>query len=228
MNVDLNPGRRPDDDPHAVHEPLRHGPAAKDAPVGMVLLHGRGDTARGILSLAEQLEARDAPGVATIAPQAAGNVWYPHPFLVATTRNEPWLTSALGAISRSVDELRAAGLPSERIVIAGFSQGACLASEWVARAGGSWGAMIALSGGLIGDDVDPARYPERLTRTTAFFGCSDVDAHIPEARVHSSARQFEAQGADVETRIYPGMAHTVNGDEFAWIVERLRALAGQA
>nr|MBA2665583.1 hypothetical protein [Trueperaceae bacterium] len=58
MNVDLNPGRRPDDDPHAVHEPLRHGPAAEDAPVGMVLIHGRGDSARGILSLAEQLEAR--------------------------------------------------------------------------------------------------------------------------------------------------------------------------
>jgi phospholipase/carboxylesterase len=225
VSVDLNPGRRPDADPHAANEPLRHGPAPSEAEVGMVLIHGRGDSARGILSLAEELESRDAPPVAVLAPEAAGNTWYPYPFLVPTGRNEPWLTSALAAIGRSVDELRAAGLPSERIVIAGFSQGACLASEWVARTGGRWGALVALSGGLIGEEVDPARYPNRLAGTVAFLGCSDVDAHIPESRVRASARQLEAQGAEVETRIYPGMAHTVNADEMSWFVDRVRALA---
>ena len=226
MNVDLNPGRRPDADPHADGPILRHGPAAEAAAVGMVLVHGRGDSARGILALAQELDTRGAPPVAVVAPQAADDTWYPYPFVVPTTRNEPYLTSALAALSRAVDELRAAGLPSERIVIAGFSQGACLASEWVARTGGSWGALVALSGGLIGDQVDPARYPNRLNGTTAFLGCSDVDPHIPESRVHASARQLQAQGADVVARIYPGMAHTVNADELAWMVDRLRMLAG--
>jgi phospholipase/carboxylesterase len=228
MSVDLNPSRRGGGDPHAAEGALRAGPDAEHAEVGMVLIHGRGDSARGILSLVEELDARGAPRVAVIAPQAAQNVWYPQSFLAPTTRNEPWLTSALAAVGRAVDELRGAGLPSERIVVAGFSQGACLASEWVARTGGSWGALVALSGGLIGDQIDPARYPNRLTGTTAFLGCSDVDAHIPEARVLASARQLEAQGASVETRIYPGMAHTVNGDEMTWFVEHLRTLHATA
>lgn len=225
MSVDLNPGRRPDADPHGDGPVLRHGPAPEGAAIGMVLVHGRGDSARGIMTLAHELDARGAPPMAVIAPQAADDTWYPYPFVVPTERNEPYLTSALAALSRAVDELRSAGLPSERIVVAGFSQGACLASEWVARTGGPWGALVALSGGLIGEHVDPARYPHRLDGTTAFFGCSDVDAHIPEVRVHASARQLQAQGADVVTRIYPGMAHTVNADELTWIVDRLRMLA---
>jgi phospholipase/carboxylesterase len=225
VSVDLRPTARPDGDPHAGAAVVRRGPAPAEATVGMVLLHGRGDTARGIVGLVEALERHGAPPVAVVAPHAANDTWYPHPFLVAPARNEPWLSSALAAVTRCVDELRDAEIPGERIVLAGFSQGACLASEWVARQGGRWGALVALSGGLIGDDVDPGRYRERLTGTTAFFGCSDVDPHIPESRVHASARQLEAQGADVVTRIYPGMAHTVNADELTWFAERLRALA---
>jgi predicted esterase len=226
IGVDLTPSRAGGDDPHGGLQPVPHGPPATDAAVGMVLVHGRGDSARGILALADVLAARGAPPVATLAPQAAQNTWYPQPFLVDVGRNEPWLSSALASVARAVDELRRAGVPSERIVVAGFSQGACLASEWVARTGGRWGAVVALSGGLIGAQVDPARYQNRLAGTVAFLGCSDVDPHIPEARVQASARQLAAQGAEVETRIYPGMPHTVNGDEIAWLVARLHALAG--
>jgi predicted esterase len=222
--IDLTPTRSPDADPHARGAILRGGPAPAVAGIGMVLLHGRGDSAHGIASLADVLLERGAPPFALVAPEAVGSTWYPHPFLVATERNEPHLTSALRAVGRAVDELRAGGLSSERIVIAGFSQGACLASEWVARTGGRWGALAAFSGGLIGDTVDAARYPHRLTGTSVFLGCSDVDPHIPEARVHASARQLEAQGASVETRIYPGMPHTLNGDEIGWLAERLRTL----
>jgi phospholipase/carboxylesterase len=222
--IDLSPSNRPGADPHGRGAILRGGPAPAVAGLGMVLLHGRGDSAHGIAALADVLMERGAPPFALVAPEAVGNTWYPYPFLVPPERNEPYLTSALDVVGRAVEELRAAGLPEERIVIAGFSQGACLASEWVARNGGSWGALVALSGGLIGDTVDPARYPQRLAGTVAFLGCSDVDPHIPEERVRASAKQLEAQGAQVEMRLYEGMPHTVNGDEIGWLVERLRTL----
>jgi predicted esterase len=220
--VDLRP-TRPVADPHAAVAPVRLGPAT--ARVGLVLIHGRGDSAAGILGLLPALEQRGAPELAVVAPEAAGQAWYPQRFLEPIERNEPWLTSALASVGRAVAALEADGLSRERIVVAGFSQGACLASEFVARAGGAWGGLMALSGGLIGDAVDPARYPKRLDGTPAFFGCSDVDAHIPEARVHASARQLQAQGADVVTRIYPGMPHTVNEDEASFVAQHLARLA---
>lgn len=221
--VDLLP-RSPGADPHQGAPLLRRGAAAGEARVGLVLLHGRGDHAAGILALADELAARGAPRMAIVAPDAVGHTWYPQRFLEPLERNEPWLGSALRAVGRAVATLETEGLPRERIVVAGFSQGGCLALEYVAREGGAWGGVVGLSGGLIGPDVDAARYGARLDGTHAFLGCSDVDPHIPEARVHASGRQLLDQGASVVTRIYPGMAHTVNGDELAWLVDHLRRL----
>lgn len=220
--VDLRPQGN---DPHAGGRLLRAGPPPGATPAGVVLVHGRGDSASGILGLVEPLRERGAPDVTYLAPEAVGNTWYPHRFMEPSERNQPHLDSALATLGRSVAELEAAGLPRERIVLLGFSQGACLALEWVAREGGRFGAVVALSGGLIGSEVDPARYPRRLDGTPAFLGCSDVDPHIPETRVHASAQQLLAQGADVVTRIYPGMPHTVNDDEVRWVAERLSRLA---
>ena len=225
--VDLRP-ERPGADPHALATALRRGPTGADAAVGLVLIHGRGDSAAGIASLVDALLERGAPEPALVAPEAYGGQWYPLRFLEPVERNEPWLTSALASVARAVAALEGEGLPRERIVVAGFSQGACLASEYVAREGGRWGGMVALSGGLIGAAVDPARYPRRLDGTPAFFGCSNVDAHIPEARVHASAAQFDALGADVVARIYPGMAHTVNEDEASWFAAHLASVARRA
>jgi predicted esterase len=118
-------------------------------------------------------------------------------------------------------------VPRERIVVAGFSQGACLALEYVARAGGAWGGAVALSGGLIGAEVDPARYPGRLDGTTVFLGCSDVDAHIPEGASTPAAANSSPRGRRSTTRIYPGMPHTVNADELTWFAEHVRGLAGR-
>jgi phospholipase/carboxylesterase len=221
---DLRP-RRTGPDPHAAAPLRRWGSDPAHAAVGVVLLHGRGDSAAGILGLADALVARGAPDLAVVAPDAVGGQWYPLRFLEPIERNEPWLGSALAAVDRSVAVLEEAGLARGRIVVAGFSQGACLALEYVARAGGAWGGVVALSGGLIGADVDPARYAHRLDGTTAFLGCSDVDAHIPVARVHASGRQLLGQGAGVVTRIYPGMAHTVNTDELDWWAQHLAALS---
>ena len=219
--VDLSPRVH---DPHADAELMQAGPPPGETPVGVVLVHGRGDSAAGILGLVEHLRERGAPDVTYLAPDAVGNVWYPQRFTEPSERNQPYLDSALAALDRSLAVLEEAGLTRERIVVAGFSQGACLALEWVARTGGRFGAAVGLSGGLIGSEVDPARYPHRLDGTPVFLGCSNVDPHIPEERVHASGRQLQAQGADVVTRIYPGMAHTVNDDELRWFAERLTML----
>jgi phospholipase/carboxylesterase len=212
-------------DPHAAAGWLVRGAEADRAATGVVLLHGRGDSAEGILTLADALAARGVEDVAFVAPDAVGGQWYPRRFVEPVERHEPWLGSALATVGRSVAALEGAGLPRERIVVAGFSQGACLALEFVAREGGAWGGVVALSGGVIGADVDPARYPRRLDGTTAFLGCSDVDAHIPVERVHASGRQLLGQGASVVTRIYPGMGHTVNADEMDWWAQHLATLS---
>ncbi|HEX7041008.1 MAG TPA: dienelactone hydrolase family protein [Trueperaceae bacterium] len=198
---------------HAPEVKARAGAPLEGARAVTVLVHGRGDSAHGILGLATVV---DAPGVAFLAPEARFNVWYPHTFLAPPEQNEPWLSSALEAVDACVRAATAAGVPRERVVLLGFSQGACLASEYAARQGGRFGGVVALSGGVIGDVVERARYAATLAGTPAFFGCSDVDPYIPVERVHESAALYRELGADVEERIYPGFAHSVNQDEVAW------------
>lgn len=181
-----------------------------DARAAVLLLHGRGDSAQGILSLADAL-ATD--GVAFAAPQAEGNSWYPQSFLMPLERNEPQLSAALQAVQDALAELEAAGLEREQVVLMGFSQGACLATESAARYAQRYGGVVGFSGGLIGPEGAPRDYPGSLAGTPVFLGCSDVDAHIPEARVRETAAVLERLGGSVDARIYPGMGHTINSDE---------------
>ena len=181
-----------------------------EANAAVLMLHGRGDSARGILGLANALETE---GVTYAAPEAEGNTWYPYSFLTPLERNEPHLSSALQAVGDALGELKKAGTASQNIVLLGFSQGACLALEFAARNARRYGGVVALSGGLIGPDGTPRDYPGSLAGTPVFLGCSDVDAHIPEARVRESAEIMQRLGGAVDARIYPGMGHTVNQDE---------------
>ncbi len=179
----------------------------------VLTLHGRGSSARGILGLADVLgDGLGAGSVAFAAPEAEGNSWYPHSFLVPLERNEPYLSAALQAVEDALGELEA-DVPRERTVLLGFSQGACLALEFAARNAGRYGGVVAFSGGLIGPEGTPRNYPGSLSGTPVFLGCSDVDAHIPEARVRESAEVMRKLGGVVDLRIYPGMGHTVNEDE---------------
>ena len=166
------------------------------------------------------------PGVAYLAPQANRNTWYPNPFTAPVESNEPGRTSGLQAVADAVDEANAAGIPTERVALLGFSQGACLGSEFVARNPTRYGGLAALSGGLIGETVDPADYAGDLEGTPAFVGCSDVDPHIPVERVHASADVFERLGADVTKRLYPGMGHTINRDEREHVASMVADLLG--
>lgn len=187
----------------------------------MILIHGRGDSAAGILSLAQVFRA---PGVAFVAPEARGNVWYPQPFMVPTRLNQPWLDSALEAVGATLAQVEEAGIPREKIVLLGFSQGACLAGEYAARNPAVYGGVVALSGGLIGESVDASMFPGSLEGTLAFFGCSDVDPHIPVERVQESSLTFRRLGATVVERIYPGFGHSINQDEVDWVQDLLDGL----
>jgi len=154
------------------------------------------------------------PGFAYLAPQAAGNAWYPYPFTAPIESNEPYLSAALNMLAALVSEVETT-VPASRIVLLGFSQGACLSLEFAARNARRYGAVVGLSGGLIGPDGTPRDYPGDFEGTPVFLGCSDVDPHIPKERVIESGTVLERLGADVTVRLYPGMAHTVSFDEIA-------------
>lgn len=184
------------------------------AKAAMILLHGRGATAEGMLDLAEVFAQ---PDMAYLAPQAPGRTWYPHSFLAPIEQNEPHLSRALAQVDALVGELGQQGFAPEQIVLLGFSQGGCLALEYAARNARRYGAVIGLSAGLIGPEGTPRDYRGSLAGTRVVLGCSDVDAHIPLARVKETTRVLGALGGDVVERIYPGMGHTINDDEIAQV-----------
>lgn len=208
-------------DPHAGAPILAAGTPLAEASAAMIMIHGRGASARDILSLAQYWRAE---GMAFLAPQATNATWYPQRFMAPLAANEPWLTSALTLIDTLVAQVGAAGIAPERVVLLGFSQGACLALEYAARHARRWGGVVGLSGGLIGPDETPRDYPGSLLATPTFLGCSDVDFHIPKERVIESATILDGLGADVTARLYPGMGHEVSQDELAWVQDLLTAI----
>jgi len=189
------------------------------ARAAMVLLHGRGATAEDIMTIASEVQR---PGWTYLAPQAAGNAWYPHPFTAPLQSNEPYLGAALETISRVVERVESR-VPAQRLVLLGFSQGACLTLEWAARNARRYGAVIGLSGGLIGPDGTPRDYPGSFAGTPLFLGCSDIDPHIPMPRVVEAGEALKRMGADVTVRFYPGMGHMVGIEE----LETIRELTGR-
>jgi predicted esterase len=199
-------------DPHRGQPVLTLGPPPASARLTMIMAHGRGASAEDMLGLAAQFRTTD---VAFLAPQAAGRTWYPYSFLSPIQDNEPGITSGLGVIAGLVDALAAQQIPSDRIALIGFSQGACLSLEFAARHPRRYAAVIGLSGGLIGPSGTPRDYPGSLDGAPVFLGCSDIDAHIPLARVHDSAEVFRRMSATVDERIYPRMGHTINEDEIS-------------
>ncbi|HEX2643868.1 MAG TPA: alpha/beta hydrolase [Thermoanaerobaculia bacterium] len=189
-----------------------------DASAAMILVHGRGASAESILTLADEL---DRPDLAYLAPQAAGSTWYDYSFLAPLDQNEPGLSSALARLGELVEHIESEGVPAERIVLLGFSQGACLSLEFAARNPRRYGGVVALSGGLIGPPGTPRDYPGSLAETPVFLGCSDRDPHIPLQRVKESTQVLQGMGADVTERIYPALGHMVNDDELDFIRELL-------
>jgi predicted esterase len=196
--------------PHQGQRVYAAGKPLAEAKSAMVLVHGRGATAPSILELSSALTQ---PDMAYLAPQAANNTWYPYSFLSPISQNEPGITSGLQAVADSVSEIEAAGIAAKHIIIGGFSQGACLASEYVARNAQKYGGLLIFSGGVIGPLGMARHYEGYLAGTPVFIGCSDVDPHIPVERVQETADVLTQLGGDVTLKIYPRMAHTIIQDE---------------
>jgi phospholipase/carboxylesterase len=202
--------------PHQGQPVLAAG--ARERPsAAMVLLHGRGASARDILALVPELEA---PGWLYLAPEAAGHTWYPDTFMAPPERNEPWLSSALELVGEAIGAAGRAGAPPERTVLLGFSQGACLGLEFAARHARRYGGLVGLSGGLIGPDGVERHDVGSLDGTPVFLGCSERDPHIPAHRVRHAEAVLRALGGDVSAVLYPDLGHAVNADE----LEHVRAV----
>jgi predicted esterase len=200
--------------PHQGQPVLAAGEPLEQAKAAMIMLHGRGASAEDILSLTAELHQS---GFAYLAPQAAGYSWYPQSFLAPIANNEPGLSSGLAVIASLLAQVAEAGIGLEHTMLLGFSQGACLALEFVARNAQRYGGIAGLSGGLIGPDSTPRNYPGSLENTPIFLGCSDRDFHIPRERVEHSAEVLQRMGGNVTARLYPNMGHTVNQDEIQFV-----------
>lgn len=211
--------------PHEDQPVSTTGASITEASVAVILVHGRGATADGMIDFANTF---DHDSVAYLAPQASRGTWYPNSFLAPVETNEPGRSSGLAVIHRLLDRTEAEGISIARVLVLGFSQGACLASEFVARNPTRYGGLAALSGGLIGAEIDRDEYDGDLTGTPVFLGCSDRDPHIPETRVHETAAVFEQLGAEVTTRIYEGMGHGINEDEIEHVDRMIGALVNES
>lgn len=204
---------------------MRRAGPSRGAATGIVLLHGRGGSAADILGL---MAHAALPDVAAIAPEAAGNSWWPTSFLAPAAQMEPFVAAALDKVGAAVATLQGEGIPADRLWLAGFSQGACLAAEAYARLGAPLAGVLAFSGGLVGTaDADggpsEALYGQRPKRFDyagrrpgrVWLSVHERDPHIPRARVEETAATLAALGAKVETQLYPGAGHGVMREDIA-------------
>ena len=199
-------------DPHSGSTVLAAGRPLGEARAAMLLLHGRGADGHDILGLAGHLHH---PDLAYLAPTATGRAWYPDRFTAAREANEPWLSSALARVGALVDRIAAAGIPPERQMLVGFSQGACLACDFVARQPRRYGALVALTGGLIGPPGTVFDHPGDLAGTPVHLGAGDPDPHVPWWRVEETAEALRRQGAEVDLHRFPDLGHTIHPDSLA-------------
>jgi predicted esterase len=196
--------------PHLTPPVHSTGAKLEEASAALILVHGRGGTADDILSLSTHL---DFPRFAYLAPQAEGYSWYPNRFIAPLEQNEPYLSAGLAKIAAIVEEVESYRIPPEKIFLGGFSQGACLASEYVIRNPRRYGGLLVFSGGYIGPLNEQRQPSGNLNGMPALLGCSDPDPHIPLQRVKDTTALLQAMGARVTEKIYPNLAHTIAEEE---------------
>jgi predicted esterase len=209
--------------PHAGQPLAAAGAPLGKSPVAMILVHGRNALPANILSF---VPAFGRPDITYLAPGAAGGTWYPLSFMADREKNEPGISSGVWVLEQLVQHVVRAGVRKDRIVLLGFSQGACLTSQFAASHADRYGGVVLYSGGLIGPPGTTWNYPGSFGGTPVFLGCSDVDAHVPKTRVDESAAVFQRMGATVTEQIYPGMGHLVNEEEIAFTRTLLDEITG--
>lgn len=208
--------------PHGDEPIIEEGEPLGRAPV-LIMVHGRGAAPKNILELVPRL---GRTGWTCLAPTAAGRTWYPYSFMADRSENEPGLSSGLDVLGTLLQRVMLAGVPPARVVLLGFSQGACLAAEFAARNPRRYGGVLVFSGGLIGAPGSVGDYPGSFKGTPVFLGCGDGDSHVPRGRVEESAAIFTKMGAAVTCRIYPEMEHLVSDDEIAFARQVMRDVDG--
>ncbi|WP_394740521.1 alpha/beta hydrolase [Natronococcus roseus] len=211
-------------DPHAEQPLVTAGAPAAAADVAVVACHGRGATAQGMVNLLEPVYRH---GVAFLAPQARHNSWYPRPATAPRAANEPALSSSVESIGAALESAREIGIPAERTVLVGFSQGASVVAEFVGRRPGRYGGVFLLSGGIPGGPGDELAVAGQLEGTPAFVGYGAADSRIDLEHVAETARALEDAGADVTERRYPGVGHEVTDDEFEVVGALLESLGAE-
>lgn len=189
------------------------GKPLNEAKKVLIMVHGRGANAQDILSLASHLNVAD---YALLAPQATNHTWYPYSFMAKPEQNEPALSSALDLLKETVDDLIKQGFASENISFLGFSQGACLVLEFVARNATRYGGVAAFTGGLIGDKINRSNYSGDFNRTPIFIGTGNPDPHVPLDRVKESVDVLQEMNAEVHMEVYEDRPHTISKDEIDW------------
>lgn len=187
------------------------GLPVSQAKKALVMIHGRGASANSILSLADHLSL--PADTVLIAPQAAQNSWYPYTFMAPVKNNEPALSSALSLIEEIVDDLSKQGIDRKNIYFLGFSQGACLVLEYVARHGQQYGGVMAFTGGLIGQQLKLSNYSGDFAKTPILIATGDPDPHVPVSRVEETVAQLTKMNADVLFKVYKGRPHTITQEE---------------
>ncbi|MFH5831024.1 alpha/beta hydrolase [Halalkalibaculum sp. DA3122] len=204
----------PFEGPHQKQGEQTYGSSVEKAKAAMILVHGRGASAEGMFSLADQFAQ---PDFHYVAPKAANHTWYPYSFLEPKEKNQPGISSGLQKLYDLIRSIEDQGIPKNKIMLLGFSQGACLATEFAARHPARYGGVVGLSGGLIGPEIQFDEYEGDLEKTPVFLGCSTVDPHIPKERVNETEQVLKSLGAEVTKKLYKGMPHTVNDDEIKTI-----------
>lgn len=186
------------------------GPALAATGKALILLHGRGASAADILSLQQLLNVAD---FTLFAPQATQNSWYPYSFMAPVAQNQPALDSALQLFDSLVKKITGEGVEPEQLYFLGFSQGACLTLEYVARHAKTYGGVVAFTGGLIGDTINKTPYTGKLENTPMLLSTGDPDPHVPLQRVEASKKIMEEMGAEVTLKVYKGRPHTILQEE---------------
>jgi phospholipase/carboxylesterase len=192
--------------PQPAVAPVLAGVPLESARMAAVLVHGRDQDEREMLDVAARLGIAD---VAYVLPIAAGRSWYPGRYFDPLPVNQPWLERALDACDAAVARAHRAGMPDERIVVAGFSQGACVIAELVARRPRPWAGVAILTGKLLGPAGERVM-PAGVGGLPMFLCASRHDDWIALDDAVATARAFEAVGASVTFETYEDRAHHIN------------------
>ncbi|MFP4288991.1 MAG: alpha/beta hydrolase [Bacteroidales bacterium] len=194
---------------------VQKGTPLEEADNAMIFIHGRGAPPEDILSLSEFF-AKDNSYI--VAPEAYDYTWYPYSFLAPESNNQPWLDSAIKNITQLIETI-AKKVPFDKIFIMGFSQGACLTSEIVARNAKRYAGIGIFTGGLIGEVIDEHRYKGDFSGTPVYLSNGDSDPHIPLHRTEKTAEIMTRMGAELVKEIFPGRPHTIQMNEIQKVKE---------